>query len=64
MLLEESIETILEMSQYKNPDGNCKGLIVAGCLGRDTKKEFFDELPEVDAIVGNNGVRIHCRGRG
>ena len=51
--LEESIETILEMSQYQNPDvGNCKGLIVAGCLGQRYEKEFFDELPEVDAIVG------------
>ena len=51
--LEESIETILEMSQYKNPDvGNCKGLIVAGCLGQRYEKGFFDELPEVDAIVG------------
>ena len=51
--LEESIETILEMSQYKNPDvGNCKGLIVAGCLGQRYEKEFFDELPEVDAIIG------------
>ena len=51
--LEESIETILEMAQYKNPDvGNCKGLIVAGCLGQRYEKEFFDELPEVDAIIG------------
>lgn len=51
--LEESIETILEMAQYKDPEvGNCKGLIVAGCLGQRFEKEFFDELPEVDAIVG------------
>ena len=51
--LEESIETILEMAQYKNPDvGNCKGLIVAGCFGQRYEKEFFDELPEVDAIIG------------
>ena len=51
--LEESIETILEMSQYKNPDGgNCKGLSVAGGLGPRYEKEFFDELPEVDAIIG------------
>lgn len=51
--LEESIETILEMAQYKDPEvGNCKGLIVAGCLGQRFEAEFFDELPEVDAIVG------------
>ena len=51
--LEESIETILEMAQYKDPEvGNCKGLIVAGCLGQRFEAEFFEELPEVDAIVG------------
>lgn len=49
--LEESIETILEMAGYKKT-GRCKGLIVAGCLGQRYEKEFFDELPEVDAIVG------------
>lgn len=49
--LEESIETILEMAEYKKT-GNCKGLIVAGCLGQRYEKEFFDELPEVDAVVG------------
>ncbi len=49
--LEESIETILELSEYKNT-GNCKGLIVAGCLGQRYQDEFFDELPEVDAVIG------------
>ncbi len=49
--LEESIETILEMAEYKKT-GNCKGLIVAGCLGQRYEAEFFDELPEVDAVVG------------
>lgn len=49
--LEESIETILEMAKYKE-EGNCKGLIVTGCLGQRYEKEFFDELPEVDAIIG------------
>ncbi|MDD4844033.1 MAG: 30S ribosomal protein S12 methylthiotransferase RimO [Anaerotignum sp.] len=49
--LEESIETILEMAEYKKT-GKCKGLIVAGCLGQRYEKEFFGELPEVDAIIG------------
>ena len=49
--LEESIETILEMAEYKET-GRCKGLIVAGCLGQRYEKEFFEELPEVDAVVG------------
>ncbi len=49
--LEESIETILEMAEYKKA-GSCKGLIVTGCLGQRYKEEFFDELPEVDAVLG------------
>jgi ribosomal protein S12 methylthiotransferase len=49
--LDESIETILEMAEYKKT-GKCKGLIVAGCLGQRYEKEFFQELPEVDAIIG------------
>ena len=49
--LEESIETILEMAQYKQ-DGRCKGIIAAGCLAQRYSAEIFDEMPEVDAIIG------------
>ena len=48
--LEESIETILELAKYK-AEGRCKGLIVAGCLSQRYREEFFQELPEVDAIL-------------
>ncbi len=49
--LEESIETILQAGKLKET-GNCKAIIVAGCLGQRYEKEMFDELPEVDAILG------------
>ncbi len=49
--LEESIEAIVEMGKMKE-DGNCKGLIVAGCLGQRYEKEIFEEMPEVDAVIG------------
>ena len=49
--LEESIETILEMAEYKKT-GRCKGLIIAGCLGQRYEKEIFQEMPEVDAVIG------------
>lgn len=49
--LEESIEAILEMAEYKKT-GRCKGIIVAGCLGQRYEMELFEELPEVDAVVG------------
>lgn len=47
---EESINTILNMAQYK--EHNLKALIVAGCLAERYKNEIMDELPEIDAIVG------------
>jgi len=49
--LEESIETIVEMGRMKE-EGSCKGLIVAGCLGQRYEKEIFEEMPEVDAVIG------------
>jgi len=51
---EESIETILEMAQWKQK-GNVKALIVAGCLAQRYQKEILAELPEVDAVVGTTG---------
>ena len=48
---EESINTIIEMGQYKE-SGKCKALIVTGCLAQRYADEIFNELPEVDAVVG------------
>ncbi|MEY8422298.1 30S ribosomal protein S12 methylthiotransferase RimO [Lachnospiraceae bacterium 38-14] len=50
---EESINTILEMAEYKK-NGNLKGLIVAGCLAQRYCEEIKEEIPEVDAILGTN----------
>ena len=49
--LEESIETILEMAEYKK-NGRCRGLIVAGCLAQRYENEICAEMPEVDAVIG------------
>ncbi len=51
---EESIETILEMAEWKR-EGRCRALIMAGCLGQRYHDEIARELPEVDAVVGVNG---------
>ncbi|GLB29281.1 ribosomal protein S12 methylthiotransferase RimO [Lacrimispora amygdalina] len=50
---EESVNTILEMAQRKT-DGNCKALIVTGCLAQRYKQEIIDEIPEVDGILGTS----------
>ncbi len=51
--MEESINTIIEMGQLKET-GNLKALIVTGCLAERFKDEIFDEMPEIDAILGTN----------
>ncbi len=50
---EESIDTILEMAQYKET-GKCIRLVVAGCLAERYREEIAKELPEVDAVCGVN----------
>ena len=50
---EESINTILEMAEYKK-NGSCKALIVTGCLAQRYKQEIVDEIPEVDAVIGTS----------
>ena len=48
---EESVETILEMAEYKKT-GSCHALIVTGCMAQRYQKEIIDEVPEVDAVLG------------
>ncbi len=47
---EESINTILEMAEYKK--GNCRLLVAAGCMAQRYPEEIRRELPEVDVIIG------------
>ena len=48
---EESVNTILEMAEYKKA-GSCKVLIVTGCMAQRYKEEIIQEIPEVDAVLG------------
>lgn len=52
---QESINTILEMAEYKR-NGRAKALIVAGCLAQRYKDEILKEIPEVDALLGTTGT--------
>lgn len=52
---EESIETILEVSEFKET-GNLKKLIVVGCLAQKYSEEILKELPEVDAVIGTGDI--------
>ena len=48
---KESVEAILEMARKKT-DGNCKQLIVTGCLAERHTQELLDEIPEIDHLLG------------
>ena len=52
---EESIDTIWEMTKYK--EENCEYLILAGCLAQRYSKELMEEIQEVDGIIGTGNIR-------
>lgn len=52
---EESIQTILEMAEYRK-EGSCLALIVTGCLAQRYREEIQEEIPEVDAILGTTAI--------
>lgn len=52
---QESVDTILEMAEYKKT-GQAKKLIVAGCLVERYRGDIRKDLPEVDALIGTNEI--------
>ncbi len=50
---QESIDTILEMAEYKK-DYNCKLLMATGCLTQRYGEELLKLMPELDIILGVN----------
>jgi ribosomal protein S12 methylthiotransferase len=52
---EESIDTILRMSQLKE-EGKLQTLVVAGCLSQRYATELAKELPEVDHFLGSSDM--------
>lgn len=53
---QESIDTIIEMGQYKKT-GKCILLIAAGCLSERYKEELLKEMPELDAVIGTGDYK-------
>ena len=58
---KESIDTILEMAEYKKI-GRAKRLIVAGCLVERYRGDIRKDMPEVDALIGTNELEQHRGG--
>ncbi|MBY0414406.1 MAG: 30S ribosomal protein S12 methylthiotransferase RimO [Bdellovibrionales bacterium] len=50
---KESVDTILEMADFKNPEqGRCKALVISGCMAQRYAQQLEEELPEADLIIG------------
>ncbi len=49
----ESIDTILEMAEYKKT-GACRLLVVTGCLAQRYSDALLSDIPEIDLILGVN----------
>ncbi len=61
---QESVDTILEMAEYKK-SGRARKLIVAGCLVERHRGEIQKNMPEVDAVIGTNeleNITALCEG--
>jgi ribosomal protein S12 methylthiotransferase len=52
---KESIDTILELSEYKRI-GACKKLVVAGCLSQRYPGQLAEQMPEVDHFLGSSDM--------
>ena len=56
---QESIDTILEMAEYKQTN-NCKMLIATGCLTQRYGDELLKLIPEIDILMGvNDYMKLH-----
>lgn len=48
---QESIDTILELADYKE-NGKLKNLVVSGCMAQRYAKNLEKDMPEVDLFIG------------
>lgn len=49
---KEAIESILQLADYKQPNGRARYLIVAGCLSQRYAVDILGQMPEVNAVLG------------
>src|SRR5262245_38322908 len=52
---QESIDDILEMAEHKKT-GNCRQLVVTGCMAERYRDELREQIPEIDAVLGTGEV--------
>ena len=52
---QEAIDNILDVAWLKQ-NRKLKGIICCGCLAERYREQIFEELPEVDAVVGTGSI--------
>ena len=52
---KEAIDNILDVAWLK-ANRSLKGIIVTGCLAERYREQIFEEMPEVDALLGVGGI--------
>ena len=52
---QEAIDNILDVAWLKK-NRKLKGIICCGCLAERYREQIFEELPEVDAVVGTGSI--------
>ena len=55
--VQESIDRILEMAEYKKT-ARCKQLVVAGCMVERYKQDLEKSLPEVDQFISTSDLLL------
>ncbi|MCL1884243.1 MAG: 30S ribosomal protein S12 methylthiotransferase RimO [Defluviitaleaceae bacterium] len=49
--VQESVDMVFELAEYKK-SGNCRALVIVGCMAERYKNEITKTIPEADAIIG------------
>ena len=52
---KEAVDNILDVAWLKE-NRNLKGIIVTGCLAERYREEIFEDMPEVDALLGVGSI--------
>ena len=52
---KEAVDNILDVAWLKE-NRHLKGIIVTGCLAERYREEIFEEMPEVDALLGVGSI--------
>ncbi len=56
--VEEGIDRLLELSEFKQPGtGACEKLVCAGCMSERYREALLEEVPEIDGLLGSSNFQ-------